>query len=79
LRLHRKLSPYSRYEFRVAAYNNYGLGEFSEPSPTYTTTADKPMKSVTGLAGGGGKTGDLVITWNPLPAQEHNAPGVYYR
>ena len=26
-----------------------------------------------------GKTGDLVISWDPLPAQEHNAPGVYYR
>ena len=37
------------------------------------------MKSVTGLQGGGGKTGDLVIGWDPLPAQEHNAPGVYYR
>ena len=37
------------------------------------------MKSVTGVEGGGGKTGDLVISWNPLPPQEHNAPGVYYR
>merc|ERR1712038_1532239 len=44
-----------------------------------TTSPDKPMKSVTGLEGGGGKTGDLVISWDPLPAQEHNAPGVYYR
>ena len=37
------------------------------------------MKSVTGVEGGGGKTGDLVISWDPLPPQEHNAPGVYYR
>ena len=37
------------------------------------------MRSVTGVEGGGGKTGDLVISWDPLPEQEHNAPGVYYR
>jgi len=78
-RLYRKLSPYSRYEFRVAAYNIYGLGVFSDSSPTYSTLADKPMRSVTGVKGGGGKTGDLVISWDPLPDQEHNAPGVYYR
>ena len=77
--LYKKLSPYARYDFRVAAYNVYGLGEFSDPSPTYTTLADKPMKSVTGVVGGGGRTGDLVIGWDPLPPQEHNAPGVYYR
>ena len=92
--LYRKLSPYSRYEFRVAAYNKYSdpcfigrcrgtepwlPGVFSDPSPTYTTLADKPMRSVTGVEGGGGKTGDLVISWDPLPEQEHNAPGVYYR
>ena len=65
--------------FRVAAYNKYGLGEFSEPSGSYNTLPYKPMKSVAGIQGGGGKTGDLTIEWDPLPEQEHNARGLYYR
>ena len=34
---------------------------------------------MTGIQGGGGKTGDLTIEWDPLPEQEHNARGLYYR
>ena len=55
------------------------MGEFSEPSPSYNTLPDRPYKPVQNVRGGGGRTGDLTIIWDPLPRQEQNAPGVYYR
>ena len=73
------LSPFAAYSFRVAAYNQYGMGEYSEPSPTYNTLPGPPTKAPTNIRGGGGRTGDLTVMWNKLPRQDHNAPGVYYR
>ena len=73
------LSPWSAYSFRVAAYNSLGLGDWSEPSPQYNTRPDKPYKPVTNLRSDGGRTGDLTLRWDPLPKQDQNAPGVYYR
>ena len=32
-----KLSPFAAYQFRIAAYNEIGMGEYSEPSPSYNT------------------------------------------
>ncbi len=55
------------------------MGEYSDPSPQYNTKPDRPFKAPTNIRGGGGKTGDLTIVWDPLPEQEQNAPGVYYR
>jgi hypothetical protein len=74
-----KLSPYAAYQFRIAAYNELGLGQYSEPSPQYNTMPDKPSRAPTNIRGGGGRTGDLTILWDPLPLQEQNAPGIYYR
>ena len=37
-----QLSPFAAYSFRVAAYNEIGLGEYSEPSPTYNTRPGPP-------------------------------------
>lgn len=31
------------------------------------------------IGGGGGKIGDLTITWTPLQASEQNGPGIYYK
>ena len=39
-----KLSPFASYQFRIAAYNENGLGEYSEPSPSYNTRPDKPTR-----------------------------------
>ena len=36
-RLENKLTPWSAYSFRVAGYNGLGLGQWSEPSPSYNT------------------------------------------
>ena len=73
------LSPWSAYSFRVAAYNDYGLGDWSEPSPKYNTKPDKPYKAVTNLRSDGGRTGDLTLRWDALSDQDQNAEGVYYR
>jgi len=74
------LTPWSAYSFRVAAYNGLGLGEWSEASPSYNTRPGLPMKTVTNIrSGAGGRTGDLLIRWDPLPREDQNAPGIYYK
>ena len=73
------LSPWAAYSFRVAAYNNIGLGEWCEPSPTYNTRPEKPDRSVTHIRSDGGRTGDLTVRWRPLAHEHQNAPGIYYR
>lgn len=96
------LSPWSIYEFRVAAINDRGYGPFSAPSPQYSTKTASPHKAPANVGGGGGKIGDLTISWTvrrlyllfykerelyshvviflqPLPPQDQNAPGIYYK
>ncbi|XP_070559759.1 contactin-5-like isoform X2 [Ptychodera flava] len=72
------LSPWSDYEFRVIATNDIGSGKPSHPSDIYETEQDKPYMAPKNVGGGGGQTGDLRITWDPLPRQEQNAAGVGY-
>jgi len=73
------LNPYTTYEFRVLAFNELGYGPPSSPSPQYSTPPDKPTKSPSNISGGGGKIGDLSITWDPLPSSDQNGPGIYYK
>ncbi|XP_042239978.1 contactin-like isoform X2 [Homarus americanus] len=73
------LSPWASHEFRVQGLNSLGKGQFSAPSPQANTKQDIPFTTPTNLGGGGGKTGDLTITWDPLPGEYQNAPGVYYK
>lgn len=73
------LSPYCSYEFAVAAVNNLGTGPQSLPSPSHNTLHDKPYTAPTNVSGGGGKIGDLIITWDTLPPMEQNAPGIHYK
>lgn len=73
------LSPYCSYEFAVAAVNNLGVGPQSLPSPSHNTLHDKPYTAPRNVFGGGGKIGDLIITWDPLPPMEQNAPGIHYK
>ncbi|KAK1129512.1 hypothetical protein K0M31_019233 [Melipona bicolor] len=73
------LNPYTTYEFRVCAFNDLGYSLPSSPSPQYSTPSDKPTKVPSNIGGGGGKIGDLTITWDPLPSSEQNGPGIYYK
>ncbi|KYN31788.1 Contactin [Trachymyrmex septentrionalis] len=73
------LNPYSSYEFRVFAFNEFGYGSPSLPSPRFSTPPDKPRKAPLNISGGGGKIGDLTITWDPLNPSDQNGPGVYYK
>lgn len=57
------LSPWSTYEFRVSAANILGYGYPSSPSPQYHTPPDKPRVAPRNVGGGGGKIGDLTISW----------------
>ncbi|XP_055933759.1 contactin-like isoform X2 [Argiope bruennichi] len=72
------LSPWSVYSFRVSAVNSFGKGEPSLPSPLYNTEMDVPHVAPSNVGGGGGKTGSLTVTWDPLPPQEWNAPEIWY-
>lgn len=71
------LTPWSVYEFRVAAWNAIGMGVPSAPSPKHSTPPDRPYVFPQNIAGGGGKRGDLTIRWDPLRNDQQNAPGNY--
>jgi hypothetical protein len=73
------VSPYSTYEFRISAANTLGYGPSSIPSPQYNTRPDRIFQPPTNVGGGGGKTGDLTITWTPFVGQQQNASGTYYK
>lgn len=73
------VSPYSTYEFRISAANTLGYGPSSIPSPSFNTRSDRIFQPPANIGGGGGKTGDLTITWTPFVGQQQNASGVYYK
>lgn len=73
------VSPFSTYEFRISAANTLGYGPGSIPSPQYNTHSDRIYKPPANVGGGGGKTGDLTITWTPFVGQQQNASGIYYK
>ncbi|KRT79851.1 Fibronectin domain-containing protein [Oryctes borbonicus] len=73
------LTPWSTYEFKVAAWNELGMSELSPSSPRQSTPAMPPYKAPSNVGGGGGKKGDLTITWTPLRSDEQNGPGIYYK
>jgi hypothetical protein len=77
--LHNILMPWSIYEFRVSATNEFGQGPPSEPSPKYRTDMSAPRYPVTNLRGGGGKAGTLSIKWDPLPVSAWGSNEIWYQ
>ncbi|KAH8418008.1 hypothetical protein KR222_010217 [Zaprionus bogoriensis] len=73
------LTPWSSYEFSVTAVNDLGIGTPSSPSPIYSTYDDRPYIAPRRVGGGGGKIGDLTITWDPLLPQEQHGHGIHYK
>lgn len=73
------LLPWSIYEFRVSATNEFGQGPPSAPSPKYRTEMSTPRFPVTNLRGGGGKAGTLFIKWDPLPVSAWGSNEIWYQ
>ena len=55
--------PSAQYEFRLQAINEIGTSPPSEPSPKAIIPPDRPYVAPSNVSGGGGKIGDLTITW----------------
>jgi hypothetical protein len=72
------LSPWSIYEFRVTAGNELGYGIPSAPSPQYNTAPDRPYRAPPKIGGGGGKIGDLTITWEVRDIVTYNVLFIIY-
>lgn len=73
------LLPWSIYEFRVSAVNEFGKGPPSSPSPKYRTEMSAPRFAVGNLRGGGGKAGTLFIRWDPLPISAWGSNEIWYQ
>lgn len=77
------LAAWSSYQFRVSASNRFGFGTPSAPADSCNTNMDVPGAAPANVSGGGGKIGDLRVTWAQLPVEHWNGDGlvymVYYR
>ncbi|XP_070192772.1 contactin-like isoform X2 [Littorina saxatilis] len=73
-----KLKPWAGHEFRVKALNRYGIGAPSLPTIVIQIPGTAPIVAPSGVSGGGGKVGDLTITWRPLPMEDYNGPDLKY-
>ncbi|XP_058131056.1 contactin-2 isoform X4 [Dasypus novemcinctus] len=72
------LTPWMDYEFRVLASNILGSGEPSGPSSKIRTKEAAPSVAPSGLSGGGGVPGELIINWTPVPREYQNGDGFGY-
>ncbi|XP_046363431.1 neuroglian-like isoform X4 [Haliotis rufescens] len=74
-----KLSLWVRYNFRVKAINEIGIGKPSAINPAECKTPQgRPDRHPRKVQTVGDKTNFLVIEWEPMPQIEHNAPDFFY-
>lgn len=74
----RNLKPWAGHQFRVRAINSFGLGAPSVQTAFIQVPGSPPIVAPSGIAGGGGKVGDLAISWQPLPEEDYNGPNLKY-
>ncbi|KAL4693803.1 hypothetical protein H8959_013068 [Pygathrix nigripes] len=72
------LTPWMDYEFRVIASNILGTGEPSGPSSKIRTKEAAPSVAPSGLSGGGGAPGELIVNWTPMSREYQNGDGFGY-
>ncbi|XP_012934086.1 contactin-2 isoform X2 [Heterocephalus glaber] len=72
------LTPWMDYEFRVLASNILGTGEPSGPSSRIRTKEAVPSVAPSGLGGGGGAPGELIVNWTPMSREYQNGDGFGY-
>uniref|UniRef100_A0A8I3W0A9 Contactin 2 n=1 Tax=Callithrix jacchus TaxID=9483 RepID=A0A8I3W0A9_CALJA len=72
------LTPWMDYEFRVIASNILGTGEPSGPSSKIRTKEAVPSVAPSGLSGGGGAPGELIVNWTPMSREYQNGDGFGY-
>uniref|UniRef100_A0AAV2M8Y2 Contactin-2 n=1 Tax=Knipowitschia caucasica TaxID=637954 RepID=A0AAV2M8Y2_KNICA len=72
------LIPWMDYQFQVIASNILGSGEPSLPSKTVRTMQAAPTVAPSGLGGGGGDRGELIITWTRMAREYQNGNGFGY-
>ncbi|XP_059143643.1 contactin-like [Physella acuta] len=73
------LLPGCGYRFRLKAVNNLGESPPSEPSGFIQTRSAPPSIPPECVGGGGGKVGDLIMTWKPLTRAQQAGEGIGYR
>ncbi|XP_021098117.1 contactin-2 isoform X1 [Heterocephalus glaber] len=73
------LTPWMDYEFRVLASNILGTGEPSGPSSRIRTKEAVPSVAPSGLGGGGGAPGELIVNWTAGQQQLADGPSAWRR
>lgn len=73
------MGPWTKYTYRVIAFNQVGPSMPSEVSSPCETQQDTPYNNPENVKMTTSESGNLIIHWTPMPQVEHNAPQFHYR